>query len=151
MKKRGLIITLSVILAALIVAFGTFLAVKHFGGKNSDKDKEKGSKIVATDSAEDKETKTKIVVTVVYKDKTEKQFEISTNAENLGDALFEKGLVNEEEHKAGFYLNIDGVRADYTMDGAWWCITKDGEMTTVGANEQPITDGDSFEITYTPA
>ncbi len=92
-----------------------------------------------------------ITVTVLYEDKTEKKFEISTEADNLGDALFEEKLVTEAEHESGFYNTIDGVRAEYTADKAWWCITKGGEMTTVGANELAIADGDCFEITHTPA
>lgn len=130
MKKKGLIITLSVILVAIIAVFGTLLALGKLDFQKGDKD---------------------ITVTVVYEDKTEKEFEISTDSENLGDALLEEGLVTEEEHATGFYNTVDGVRADYTLDGAWWCITKDGEMTTVGANELPIADGESFEITHTPA
>ncbi len=92
-----------------------------------------------------------ITVTVVYADKTQKEFDITTEAENLGDALLEAELVTEEEHSTGYYISIDGVRAEYTLDKAWWCFTKGGEMTTVGANDLAIADGESFEITYTPA
>ncbi len=130
MKKKGLIITLSVILVAIIAVFGALLAMGKLDFSEGDKD---------------------ITVTVVYEDKTQKQFEISTDAVNLGDALLEEGLVTEAEHSSGYYQHIDGVRADYTLDKAWWCVTKGGEMTTAGANELPIADGDSFEITHTPA
>ncbi len=130
MKKKGLIIALSVILVAIIAVFGVLLA-------KGELDFQKGNK--------------NITVTVVYEDKTEKEFEIFTDAENLGDALFEKKLVPETEHTTGFYSTVDGVRADYMLDKAWWCFTKGGEMTTVGANELPIVDGDEFEITHTPA
>ena len=130
MKKKGLIITLSVILVAIIAVFGALLVIGKPDFQKGEKD---------------------INVTIVYEDKSEKKFEISTDAENLGQALFEKGLVTEEEYKAGYYQHIDGVRADYTLDKAWWCVTKGGEMTTVGANDLPIADGDSFEITHTPA
>lgn len=130
MKKKGLIITLSVILVAIITVFGVLLAISKPDFQKGDKD---------------------ITVTVVYEDKTQKEFEISTDAQNLGDALLEQKLVTEEEHKTGFYNTIDGVRADYTLDKAWWCFTKGGEMTTVGANDLAIADGESFEITHTPA
>lgn len=130
MKKKGLIITLSVILVVIIVVFGALLAISKPDFQKGDKD---------------------ITVTVVYEDKTQKEFEISTDAENLGDALLENGIVTEEEHKAGYYNTIDGIRAEYALDGAWWCVYKDGEMTTVGANDLPIEDGDSFEIEHTPA
>ena len=92
-----------------------------------------------------------ITVTVVAKDKTEKVFNIETDKETLGDALFEEGLVIKEEHKSGFYSYIDGVRADYTLDKCWWSFTKGGETVMVGANDLKIADGDKFEITNTPA
>jgi hypothetical protein len=130
MKKKGLIIALSIVLVAIIAVFGALIISQSDRFSKGDKD---------------------ITVTVVYKDKTEKKHEISTDAENLGDALLEKGIVTEEEHKTGFYPTIDGVRADYTLDKAWWSFTQDGKMMTVGANDAPITDGDSFEITHTPA
>ncbi len=92
-----------------------------------------------------------ITVTVVAKDKTEKVFNIETDKKNLGDALFQEGLVTEDEHKSGFYSYIDGVRADYTLDKCWWSFTKGGETVMVGANDLKIADGDKFEITNTPA
>ncbi len=90
-----------------------------------------------------------ISVTVVYADESEKVYDIETNAEFLGEAMFEQGLITKKEYESGFYTEIDGVTADFSVDKSWWCITKGGEMTTVGMNEQPIADGDSFEITYT--
>ncbi len=97
-----------------------------------------------------RETK-EISVTIVYEDKSEKAIDIETEAEYLGDALFEKGLTKEDEYKSGFYTYIDGIRADYNKDKAWWCVTKGGEMTTKGMNDLALADGDSFEITHTPS
>lgn len=88
-----------------------------------------------------------ITVTIVYKDETSKDFEISTDAEFLADALVEQELIEYDE--SGYYTTIDGVTADFSTDKSWWCLTKDGTMTTDGLNTQPIADGDVFEITYT--
>lgn len=130
MKKKGLIVALSIVLVVIIVAFAALII--------KEKDNvQTGEKIIS--------------VTIVNKDKTQKLFKISTDAENLGDALLERNLVTEAEHKTGYYTVINGIRADYTLDKAWWCFTQNGEMTTVGANDLPIKDGDSFEITHTPA
>ncbi len=92
-----------------------------------------------------------VTVKVIAKDKSEKTFTIETDKKNLGDALFEEGLVTEAEHKSGYYTYIDGVRADYTADKAWWCFTKGGKTVMAGANDLEISDGDQFEITNTPA
>lgn len=130
MKKKGLIIALSLVLVVIIAAFAT-LIIKQ----NNDVDY--GDKVIS--------------VTIVNADKTQELIKISTDAENLGDALLQRNLVTEEEHQTGFYTYINGVRADYTLDGAWWCFTKSGETMMTGANDTSITDGDCFEITHTPA
>lgn len=130
MKKKGLIITLSVVLVLVIAVFGVLLTMGKPDTQKGEKD---------------------ITVTIVYEDKTQKEIEISTNAETLGAALLEEELISEEEYNAGFYSTIDGVRADYSLDKAWWQFSQDGVMATVGANELPIADGDNFEIIHTPA
>ncbi len=99
---------------------------------------------------ETEEGSKEISVTVVFADKSEKDYEIHTDAEYLADALLEEEII-EEKSADGMYTVICGERADYSQDGSWWCITKGGEMTSVGMNEQPIADGDSFEITNTPS
>ena len=128
MKNKKLIIGLSVVVTVLIAVFASIMII-------TKPDTNDGSK--------------NIEVTVVYKDETSKEFKISTDAEYLGDALFEEKLVTEAEYESGFYTEINGVKADFNVDQSWWCVTKDGEMTSVGMNEQVIADGDEFGITYT--
>ncbi|MBE6750358.1 MAG: DUF4430 domain-containing protein [Ruminococcaceae bacterium] len=130
MKNKKIIMGLAVVLAVIIAIFAVVIITNGPDTNDGEKD---------------------VTVTVVYADKTEKEFEINTDAEYLADALLEEKLITQEEYKSGYYLHIDGVRADYTADGAWWCVTKDGEMTDKGMNDLPIMDGDEFEITYTPA
>ena len=128
MKNKKLLIGLSVALAVLIALVAIIITVFKPQGTEGAKSVE---------------------VTVVFNDKTEKNYELKTDAEFLADALFEKGLITEEEYKSGYYTVIDGVTADYNVDKSWWCVTKDGEMTNVGMNELALSDGDSYEITYT--
>ena len=132
MKNKKIIISLSAVLAVIIALFAFF----YFKTK--------------PETTTDKKT---ISVTVVFADKSDKDYTIETKSKFLSDALNEIGLLDEKEYEKsdGLYTYIAGERADYTLDGSWWCITKDGEMTTVGMNELSIADGDSFEITNTPA
>lgn len=88
-----------------------------------------------------------ITVSIVYKDGNSKDLEINTDAEYLADALAEEGIIEYADD--GFYTTVDGVTADYNADKGWWCVTKDGVMTTEGMNTLVIADGDKFEITYT--
>ena len=135
--KNTKILALALVVLMMIISFAACGTVNTNSDANSTANSD-----VATAT---------ITVKVIAKDKTEKTFTITTEKKNLGDALFEEGLVNEAEHKTGFYTYIDGVRADYTADKSWWCFTKGGETVMVGANDLEIADGETFEITNTPA
>lgn len=126
-KKQLFLIAISAVLLVGLIIGAVFL------WKGSSADPNEGNKA--------------IVFEVVQKDGTSKEHEISTDAEYLADALVEKGLV--EYAKDGMYNTIDGITADWSVDESWWCITKDGEMTSVGMNEQVIADGEHYEATYT--
>ena len=47
-----------------------------------------------------------------------------------------------------YILTADGETAD---EGAqeWWCITKGGAEVMYSASEQPIADGEHYELTLT--
>jgi len=128
MKQKKLIVGLAAALVLLIAVVGVVIVATRPETQTGDKN---------------------ISVTIIHKDKTEKELSIDTDAEFLGEAVYEEGVLTDEEYASGFYTVIDGEKADYDADKAWWKVTKDGEMTTVGMNEQPVADGDNFEITYT--
>lgn len=75
---------------------------------------------------------------------------INTDAENLESALLENGLVEGEDGAYGLYIKkVNGILADYDIDGAYWAMYKDGEYLTTGVNEAVITSGDHYELVYT--
>lgn len=95
-----------------------------------------------------------ITIEVVTKDMTSTVYNVSTDGEYLIDAMREaEGLTFEgEEGTYGMSVShINGVRADYTLDGAYWAFYVGEEYCNYGISEQPIEDGDSFSIVYTPA
>ena len=90
-----------------------------------------------------------ITLTVVHKDKSENSFTISTEAENLREALEQEKLAEGEESSFGLFVKtVDGETVD---DGnqEWWCLTKGGEMWNYGVDDTKIADGDAFEFTFT--
>ena len=129
MKNKKLILGMS---AGLIVLIALFSAIFILSRPNT----EEGAK--------------QIGVTVVFADKSEKEYTIKTDAEYLADALIEEKIIKEKS-KDGMYTVIAGERADYTLDGSWWCLTVNGEMASVGINDQPVLDGENYELTNTPS
>jgi hypothetical protein len=46
---------------------------------------------------------------------------------------------------------VNGIRADYNLDGAYWSFYVNDSYCNYGISEQPIEDGDVFAIVYTLA
>ncbi len=77
-------------------------------------------------------------------------FTVKTDKENLADALLEHGLVSGDESAYGLYIKyVNGMRADYDKDQAYWGLTKNGETMLDGASSITELDGAHYEFTYT--
>lgn len=95
-----------------------------------------------------------IVIKVVSVEDKVTTYELKTDAKYLQEAMDEaKGLeYSGTESQYGLMIDtVNGVRADYTLDGAYWSFLVNDEYCNYGISEQPIEDGDVFSIVYTPA
>ena len=91
-----------------------------------------------------------VMVTVVTDDNSVK-FTLNTDKDTLGDALKEYGLIEGDNGSYGLYVKkVNGIRADYDSDKAYWAFFKDGSPLEAGVDSTQINSGDSFEIRYTP-
>lgn len=109
------------------------------------------SEVASSEAAGEEETagsKT-ITLTVVHGDGTSKDISVTTEAENLRDALEAEGIIAGEDSSYGMFVQtVDGETVD---DGnqEWWCLTKGGEMWNYGVDDTEIADGDVYEFTLT--
>ena len=91
-----------------------------------------------------------VTVLIVHKDGTEKQLEFGTDHEYLADLLLEKKLVTgyaSEEY--GFTIeSVDGVTADWAVDGAYWALYEGDEYATTSAAGIVLTDGGVYKLIY---
>ncbi len=127
MKHRKAAAAAAVLLAAAAALFAVYMALSPKGTA--------GQKTVA--------------VEVVHGDGTSRNFELHTEEAYLGPALVAEGVVEDNRSSYGLYiLTADGETADEGEE-QWWKITKAGERLNTGADETPIADGDSFELTLT--
>ena len=95
-----------------------------------------------------------ITITVVAEDGTETSYSVQTDAEYLRGAIEDADGLTIEGTESEFGLMVDtvnGVRADYTLDGAYWSFLVNGEYCNYGVDEQVVNDGYEFQIVYTPA
>jgi hypothetical protein len=60
-----------------------------------------------------------------------------------------EGLTFEMED--GMVHTVNGVRADYVLDSAYWSFYVNDDYCSYGIAQQPVEDGDVFSIVYTNA
>lgn len=91
---------------------------------------------------------------VTSEDRSRKSYQGKTDAEYLRDLMDELQATGDfaydgYEGDYGLYITtINGVTADYDMDGAYWSIYVNGEYGMYGADTQPVAAGDRFEFVY---
>ena len=134
-KGKGFLILGISILAVLIGLFVILFAL--FGPKTTE-----GSK--------------NVTLSVVSESGDSTTYETKTDAlvlQELMDELKEEGFTyGGAESEYGLMVDtINGVRADYTLDGAYWSFYVNDSYCNYGISEQPVNDGDAFSIVYTPA
>ena len=92
-----------------------------------------------------------LTIQVVHGDSSSKEFQIRTDAEYLGDALLEHkeiGVVGEDGQYGLYIKSVDGEEAS-DAEQTYWAVSQEGEMLMVGADSQPIADGEQYELVLT--
>ena len=84
-----------------------------------------------------------------------REYRCSTDAEYLKQAMDELAEADPAFSYTGsggsygiMIDTINGEKADYTKDGAYWALYVNGEYGSYGADAQPVNDGDTYEWRY---
>ena len=95
---------------------------------------------------------TKFNFTVTDLEGNETVYEINTDKKTVGEALLELELIAGDQGDYGLYVKtVNGTTLDYDKDGAYWAFYLNGEYCNYGMDEQPILDGEEYQIVYTVA
>ena len=92
-----------------------------------------------------------ITIEVVDNEQKGTTYTVHTDAEFLRQAMEEAdGLeFTGSESEYGLFIDtVNGVTADYSADGAYWSFYVNGEYCNYGVDQQPVEDGDAFQIKY---
>ncbi len=75
---------------------------------------------------------------------------VKTDAATLGEALLALNLIAGEEGAYGLYVKtVNGILADYDVDGTYWGFYQNGEYMMTGVDATNISGGESFELVRT--
>ena len=128
-KNKGAILALVALVCAAALFVGAYLATR---GATQE-----GSKT--------------LTIQVVHGNGETKEFTIRTDAEFLGQALLEQeeiGVIGENGPYGLYIKEVDGEAAS-DADQTFWSVSLNGESLMVGADLQPIADGEHYELVLT--
>ena len=90
-----------------------------------------------------------VTLEVKIEDKTV-TFTVKTDADTVGKALLDNGIIAGEESEYGLYVKtVNGVLADYDVDQSYWSFYIDGEYAMSGVDTSEITEGAVYSLVYT--
>ena len=77
-------------------------------------------------------------------------FTVKTDKDTVGAALLEHGLISGEESQYGLYIkSVNGIIADYDVNGSYWAFYVDGEYAMSGADSTEIDESKVYQLVYT--
>jgi len=77
---------------------------------------------------------------------------IKTSEQTVGAALLEAGIIEGTVSDFGLMVEyVNGIRADFNEDNAWWAFYIDGEMAMAGVDSTDIEEGVTYAFIFTPA
>ena len=72
---------------------------------------------------------------------------VKTDETMLGAALLAEGIIAGEEGPYGLYIkSVNGMTADYDVDGTYWALYIDGEYAMSGVSSTSITEGTVYSF-----
>ncbi|MBR2132506.1 MAG: DUF4430 domain-containing protein [Oscillospiraceae bacterium] len=89
-----------------------------------------------------------LTIEIVHGNGDAKEYKVQTEAEYLGQALLESeqlGVVGENGPYGLYITSVDGEEASDAAH-TYWSVRKNGEDLMVGADQQPIADGEHYEL-----
>ena len=148
---------LSLILSTMLIVAMAF-SMTACGGNNQERPNTEGqSQVGGTENdvqgdvqAEETvlgEGTTIFTFVVVDGEGNEKTFEIHTDKTTVGEALLELELIDGEDGDYGLYVkSVNGITADYNVDGTYWAFYINGEMAMTGVDATNVEAGATYSF-----
>lgn len=144
MNRERMKKALSFILCTVLIVAMALCTTGCNGSKNQE-DTQESIEAVFADGEVLGEGSTTFKFTVVDKAGEEASCEIHTDEKTVGAALLKLGVIEGEEGQYGLYVKkVNGITADYDVDGTYWAFYVDGEYAMSGVDTTDIVAGSSY-------
>lgn len=139
--KQSLPLLLCMVLIAAMALFTTACSDNAEDLSSSGSD----TSIVFVDGDVLGEGEKQFTFVVADQEGTESTFTIHTDQTTVGAALLDLGMLAGEDGPYGLYVKtVNGITADYDMDGVYWAFYIDGEYAVSGVDTTEIVEGSTY-------
>lgn len=143
MNKMNLKRVLTWILCVVLIAAAALMTTGC--SKKDDRKAENAVVIPVTDGAVLGKGETQFAFVIADKEGKETSVTVNTDKTVVGDALIDLGLIEGEAGQYGLYVKkVNGITADYDVDGTYWAFYVDGAYAMTGVDSTDIVPGSTY-------
>ena len=144
MKKTRLKRSLSLILCIVLIAAMALMTTGGNDNNGTDPGLSAGEQQQATTVGKGE---TQFTFTVTDRDGNETVFDVHTDKTVVGDALLELNLIAGEESQYGLFVKtVNGITADFNVDGKYWAFYENGKYASAGVDTTEIVEGATYSF-----
>lgn len=142
-KKVGIVLVLAAVTALALIA----------GCADSEpRDEQSPPPVQSAETKQIGEGSTAFVLETTDSTGATTTWNVHTDETTLGAALLDAGFIEGEMGGFGLMIiYVNGERADYNEDGAYWAFLIDGEYAAEGVDATAIEQGRTYALVYTKA
>lgn len=156
-KKSWIALIVLIVVAALIVGVFVLTGKKTDDNKGAAQNTENKAAdptgdATGTTEAAKPAAKYTFTLEIIHADGQKKTTTVDTDEEILGEYLEKAGIIEGAEGPYGMYIaKVEGEKAVYEEDGAYWAFYVDGEYAPKGVDQTQIESGKVYQLKYEAA
>ncbi len=148
MKKRNFYLKISAVIITLTLIAAMALCMTSCGKTETPTDT--SSPVSTVDAKVVGEGKTAFKFAVTYADGKTENYTVNTDKTTVGEALLDAGLISGSDSEYGLMVDtVNGVKADYNTDKAYWAFYINGEYAQTGVSATNISADATYSFVYT--
>jgi len=149
MKTRTITLLLTVM---LIIAILSTVACSSQGTQEQSQAGNASDQISNSSGVDIGQGATMFIFEVIDDNDDKTIWNVHTDDATVGAALLDVGLIEGAMFDFGLMVShVNGIRADFVEDGAYWAFYIDGEMAMAGVDTTDIEEGVTYSFIYTEA